>query len=206
MIVLLLVKIMNSNKKYFEIKKNNEPNKLLKEFFLLNPDISENKNAIDLGCGSGRDTIALLKKGYNVLSIDKDSVESTITKNIPENEIKRFKFIKGNFEELIFPSTDLFVSNFALSFCSFKNFDILWNKIVDSINIDGFIVGNIFGINDEWNDSKHNMTFLNRIQVLEKLSSFQIIKFFEKEFDGITTLGKQKHWHIFYFIAKKVSK
>lgn len=67
----------------------------------------------------------------------------------------------------------------------------------------GYFVGNFFGVNDEWQQSKDEMTFLNKQQVLELFSKFEIICFKEIEKDGMTGLGKMKHWHIFNVIAKK---
>ena len=49
-------------------------------------------NAIDLGCGVGRDTIFLIKNGWNVLSIDKENTEEIISSKLDNEEIKKFKF------------------------------------------------------------------------------------------------------------------
>ena len=47
------------------------------------------------------------------------------------------------------------------------------------------------------------MIFLKRENVLNLLKDFKIIKFEEIEEDGVTALGKEKHWHIYNIIAKK---
>ena len=83
---------------------------------------------------------------------------------------------------------------------------MFWKKVVTSIRTGGYIVGNIFGKKDEWNTNGTNMTFLDRKNVLDKLTEFEVLRFYEKEFDGKTMVGKTKHWHIFYFIAKKYKK
>ena len=48
------------------------------------------------------------------------------------------------------------------------------------------------------------MVFMSKEQVLELFkNSFEIIEFNEVEKDGMTGLGKMKHWHIYNVIAKK---
>ena len=47
------------------------------------------------------------------------------------------------------------------------------------------------------------MTFLKKEQVIELFEYYKIIEFKEIEKDGITGMGKLKHWHIFNVIAEK---
>ncbi len=106
------------------------------------------------------------------------------------------------FKNLSLNPCNLLVANYSLSFCDEKNFENLWNKIVNSISKNGYFVGNFFGKNDSWS-KKTNMTFFTKKEVLNLFSSFEIINFLEIEKDDKTALGKQKHWHIFDIIAKK---
>ena len=68
----------------------------------------------------------------------------------------------------------------------------------------GYFVGNFFGENDSWNETKPQMTFLTKKKVMELFKDFEIIRFKEIEKDALTGLGQMKHWHIFDVIAKKV--
>lgn len=45
---------------YYNNTNISEPHKILKKYFEMN--IETNKDAIDLGCGAGRDTVFLLNK------------------------------------------------------------------------------------------------------------------------------------------------
>ena len=57
---------------------------------------------------------------------------------------------------------------------------------------------------DAWAETKKQMVFLTKEQVLDLFKeSFEIIHFNEIEKDGKTGLGKMKHWHIYNVIAKK---
>ena len=59
-------------------------------------------------------------------------------------------------------------------------------------------------MNDAWAETKKQMVFLTKEQVLNLFKeSFEIIHFNEIEKDGKTGLGKMKHWHIYNVIAKK---
>ena len=150
----------NKNIKY-EIKKINKTkiiknikNKIIKKFIKLNV---EPGNAVELGCGAGRDTVCLIKNNWNVLAIDRESVEERIAKRLNNEELEKFRFQKQNFESLELEKSNLIVANYCLPFCNKNNFKELWNKINNSILKDGYFVGNFFGINDEWKSTKEDL-------------------------------------------------
>ena len=191
---------MSNIEKYYENTANANPNYTVKKFIELNVKPG---NAIELGCGAGRDTIYLIKNGWNVLAIDREDVSSRIQSKLNKEEVKKFKFSQQKFENIKLEKNNLVVANFSIPFCNKNNFKELWNKINNSILKDGYFVGNFFGINDEWKSTKEEMTFLTKEQVIELFKDFEIIEFKEVEKDGTTGLGKMKHWHIFNVIAKK---
>ena len=191
---------MKSIEKYYDNTTDAMPNYTVKKFIKLNV---EPGNAVELGCGAGRDTVCLIKNGWNVLAIDRENVESRIAAKLSEEELKQFKFLKQKFEYIELEKNNLVVANFSLPFCNKNNFKELWNKINNSILKDGYFVGNFFGINDEWKSTKEEMTFLTKEQEIELFKDFEIIEFKEVEKDGATGIGKMKHWHIFNVIAKR---
>ena len=192
---------MKSIEKYYDNTTDAMPNYTVKKFIKLNV---EPGNAVELGCGAGRDTVCLIKNGWNVLAIDRENVESRIAAKLSEEELKQFKFLKQKFEYIELEKNNLVVANFSLPFCNKNNFKELWNKINNSILKDGYFVGNFFVINDEWKSTKEEMTFLTKEQEIELFKDFEIIEFKEVEKDDFTGLGKLKHWHIFNVIAKKI--
>lgn len=194
---------MGNIEKYYNNTADMQPNYTIKKFIKLN---IKPGNAVELGCGAGRDTVYLIRNGWNVLAIDREDVESRILKKLKEDELKRFRFSRQSFRSLELENNNLVVANFSLPFCNKNDFKELWNKINNSIFKDGYFVGNFLGINDEWKSTKEEMTFLTKEQVIELFENFEIVEFKEIEKDETTGLGKMKHWHIFNVIAKKNSE
>ena len=122
-----------------------------------------------------------------------------------EEEVKRLRFVRENFEEMKLEENNLIFACNSLSFCKKENFQSLWTRIEKSIKINGFFVGNFFGVKDEWYKTprKDKMTFLTRDQVFDLFKNFEIIDFSEINNMAPTAIGETKRWHIFWVIAKK---
>ena len=192
---------MKSIEKYYDVTEADVPRTFVKYFIekiKCNPT-----NAIDLGCGAGNDTVYLIKNGWNVLAIDRENVESRITKRLTTNELQHFKFEQQSFEKIKLKKSKLIVANYSLPFCNKDKFEDLWNDIKLNIQKDGYFIGNFFGINDSWHMSKAEMKFLSKEQVIDLFSDFEILLFREVEEDGKTGLGKMKHWHVFHVISRR---
>lgn len=192
---------MNNWDKYHKITNNKPPRKNIIKFIDKYKDLTG--NAIDLGCGGGCDTIYLIEHNWNVLSIDSTDVENIIRNKLSYEKQDKFNFQVQKFEELHLPKCDLIISNNALPFCNKKYFYNMWKEISNSINSNGFFVGNFFGLKDEWNIHENKGTFLSKEDVTELFRDFDILEFDEIEKDRSTALGKIKHWHTFEVIARK---
>ena len=134
---------MNNMKKYYKNTENALPNIIIRKFIEMKIKPS---NAIDLGCGAGRDTIYLIKNGWNVLSIDKEDTGKFISSKLNEEEIKRFRFVRQDFENIELENNKLLITNFSISFCKKDCFNELWNKITNSILKERILCGNFFWI------------------------------------------------------------
>ena len=122
---------MKNIEKFYGNTKNALPHENIKKFIKME---TKTGDAIDLGCGAGRDTIFLIKNDWNVTAIDREDTKNIIEANLNIKELKRFKFVCQNFENIQLDKNDLIVSNFSLPFCSKNYFNDFWNKIVNSIN------------------------------------------------------------------------
>lgn len=134
---------MNNMKKYYKNTENALPNIIIRKFIEMKIKPS---NAIDLGCGAGRDTIYLIKNGWNVLSIDKEDTGKFISSKLNEEEIKRFRFVRQDFENIELEKNNLLVANFSIPFCKKDCFNELWNKITNSILKERVLCGKFFWI------------------------------------------------------------
>ena len=122
---------MGNIEKFYENNKNGMPHDNIKKFIEMN---TRNGNAIDLGCGAGRDTIFLIKNNWNVIAIDREDTKDIIEISLNAEELKKFKFVQQNFENIQLDKNDLIVSNFSIPFCNKNHFNDFWLKIVNSIN------------------------------------------------------------------------
>lgn len=189
-----------NSKKLYEVTKQMQANKNVKQIIKLNikPGL-----AVDIGCGAGRDTIELIKNKWKVIAIDKEDVSKYIKEGLTELELKNFKFIKSNFEDVILEKNNLVIANNSLAFCSKRNFERVWDNIVNSIEKDGYFVGTFFGIKDSWLQTKNKMKFYSVEEINLLFKQFNIIELNEIEKDGISAIGECKHWHIYAVIAQK---
>lgn len=121
---------MGNIEEYYKNTENALPHPMVKKIIDMN---IKPENAIDLGCGAGRDTIYLIKNGWNVLAIDKEDTKQIISSKLDNEEIKKFRFTRQNFENIKLEKTKLLVANFSIPFCKKECFNQFWNKIVDSI-------------------------------------------------------------------------
>lgn len=121
---------MESIQKYYENTENALPNPTVRKFIEMN---IKPQDAIELGCGAGRDTTFLIKNGWKVLAVDKENTKDIILGNLNEEEKMRFTFSCQNFEDIKLEKTNLLVSNFSIPFCNKKKFDGFWRIIKDSI-------------------------------------------------------------------------
>ena len=122
---------MGDIQKYYENTENALPHPMVKKFINMN---IKPKNAVDLGCGAGRDTIELLKNNWKVLSIDKEDTESIIREQLNQKESENFKFEKCFFGEMNLPKVNLIVANFSLPFSKKEFFNDIWKNITNSLS------------------------------------------------------------------------
>jgi len=162
--------------------------------------------SLDLGCGGGRDTRELLKRGWSVDALDANESALSLTAKLQTSD-SRLNLIHEHFEgaEFKIEYYDLINASASLPFCSKENLQVLWQKLLLSLKPGGIISCDFFGINDDWNDGSYSsMSFLSKSDVEELLAKLKIESLVEKEMIGPTALGASKHWHIFTCIARRI--
>jgi tellurite methyltransferase len=161
--------------------------------------------AVDLGCGTGRDTVELLQRGWRVLAIDAEA--EAIQRLLRRGDLRfgsraRLHTQIARFEDARWPEADLINSSYALPFCPPNQFSAVWDRIVASLRPGGRFSGHLFGGRDGW-ATQPDMSFQTRQDAEMLLRGLEVEHFDEVEEDGKTAVGDPKHWHLFHVVARK---
>ncbi|HEX4520022.1 MAG TPA: membrane dipeptidase [Gaiellaceae bacterium] len=157
--------------------------------------------AVDLGAGTGRDTLELLRRGWRVIAIDSQQEAIDRVVEIAGEDAERLEGRVGRFEDAEWPACELVNASFALPFTPSAAFPALWQRIVDSLVPGGRFSGQLFGDRDEW--ARTGLVVKTRAEVEELLRPFEVERFEELEEEGQTVLGNSKLWHLFHIVARK---
>lgn len=188
--------------KYYKDTAGKKANPLLQKAV---PFVSTKGTALDLGAGILQDTKYLLEEGFEkVIAVD---IESGLEDRVKELKDERVEYYASAFDEFLYPkdSYDLVTSQWSLPLSPPDTFESMFARIKDSLKKGGIFTGQFFGTNDEWNtpENAQKMTFLSKSQVEKLLGDMEVISLNEQEKDGTIASGKEKHWHVFYVIARK---
>lgn len=178
------------------------------------PGTMNHLTAIDLGCGAGRDTLELLKKGFKVYAIDSnqkalDRLESHAPQDAKLN--KKIDIRNSSFAGLdLMKMTNnapvqLLNASWSLPYAN-ANFDHAMTEVKKMLEKGGVFAGQFFGEND---DLKHEMsdTRLMKKQEMEQLfpeSQYKRILWESKEYDDKRVDGSTKHWHVWHVVVEKL--
>lgn len=159
-------------------------------------------SAVDLGCGDGTDTVELLNRGWEVVSIDAqgDSIRR-VREKIPPEAASRSTTIVSAMEDANLPRADLVFASFSLPFCRPDAFPDLWHRLRSSLYPGGRFAGELFGDRDSW-ASDPDMTFHDAGAARSLFDGLEVESFEEEEEDGEAFDG-QKHWHVFHVIPRR---
>jgi tellurite methyltransferase len=160
--------------------------------------------AVDLGCGGGRDTIEMLRRGWSVLAIDEEPQAIAALEARPGIGADGcLETRRARFDETTWPTADLVNSSFALPLCPRARFPALWRRIWSFLRPGGRFSGQLFGDRDSWMGDP-GMTHMSRAEAEALLVGLEVEMFREEEEDAVTPRGRPKHWHVFHIVARKV--
>lgn len=169
---------------------------------LMEPAAGEARLAVELGCGDGVESAALLAQGWRVLATDKQPEAIALLRaKVPPQALDRLETRVAASEELTLPACHLIYAGYSLPFTPPERFAGLWAGLISALRPGGRLVGQLFGDRDSWTVDL-NMTFQSRAQALALLAPLEVEAFREREEDGPSFTGR-KHWHIFDVIARK---
>ncbi|WIM97022.1 methyltransferase domain-containing protein [Actinoplanes oblitus] len=156
------------------------------------------RTAVDLGCGAGRETRALLEAGWRVHAYDSEpTMLSATDRTHPALTAHLLAF--EQITEL--PPADLIYAGYALPYQPRHSFDRLWTLIRAALRPAGLIAVDLFGVHDAWAGSP-NMTFLTAAEAAALATGLTTEHWHEEDEVGPAFSGP-KHWHVFELIARR---
>ena len=160
--------------------------------------------AVDLGCGAGRDTKALLSNGWCVVAVDSSEDALAYLSRPSEGwKAEQLSVHLSKMEEFDFPDADLVNAGISLPFCPPDKFSKLWKKVCKALRSGGRFSGHFFGKNDDWAVNE-KMSFFSSSELKEMFKDFELEWF--NEIEGPTPIVPAgfRHGQIFEVVARKL--
>jgi SAM-dependent methyltransferase len=159
--------------------------------------------AVDLGCGQGVDTLAMLERGWTVLATDtEDDAIARVRARIPAALAPGLRTVVSPMETVELPPVDLVWASYSLFYCDPGRFADVWARIRSSLRPGGRFAGQFLGDRDTWAPQGDRSAFpVEEVRAL--LDGLEVERFEEEDEDGEAFSGP-KHWHLFHVIARVV--
>ncbi|MEO5852595.1 MAG: bifunctional GNAT family N-acetyltransferase/class I SAM-dependent methyltransferase [Nocardioides sp.] len=157
--------------------------------------------AVDLGCGAGVETRALLDAGWRVLAVDSEpTTPARLARTLGGRESLEVRV--EEFATVRLPAADLVHSAFALPFLPRAAFPHLWGRVAGALRPGGWLAVDLVGDRDSW-AADDGVTTMSRDEVDRLLAGWEAVEIAEEELDGRTFSGTEKHWHVFHVLARR---
>jgi tellurite methyltransferase len=159
--------------------------------------------AVDLGCGAGRDSRELLRRGWDVIAVDQEQAAiETARSALSTDERQRFRGVVADLGSYVIPPCDLVVANLVLPFLAGPQYAGAWARIGQALSPGGRVAAMVFSDRDSW-AAEPGMTCPAPDQVRGFLDGFDIEHWDEVEEDRPTALGEEHHWHRIDLVARR---
>jgi len=186
---------------YYRENEGREPRALLLEVL---DSFELPGEAVDLGCGAGIDTLAMLERGWQVFATDAEdeAIQRTRGRVPPELQL-RLQTLVTPMEDVELPAANLVWASFSLFFCDTPRFADVWASIGRAIVPGGRFAGQLLGDRDTWAPDEDISAF-SEAQARALFDGWTLERFEEEENDGEACDGP-KHWHVFHVVARASS-
>jgi SAM-dependent methyltransferase len=183
---------------YYEKNEGREP----REALLRALDLVERPGrAVDLGCGSGIDTLAMLSRGWRVVAIDAEAdAIRRLRDRVPAELLERLETRVAPMEDVDLPAADLLHASFSLFLCDPERFPEVWRRVAGSVAGGGRFVGELLGDRDTWAPDD-DITAFTESEARALFDGWTLERFEVEDEDGEACDGP-KHWHVFHAVAR----
>ena len=164
--------------------------------------------AVDLGCGAGRDTLELLRRGWRVLAIDGEPEALSRLEGhegLENPALLEMRLARFEDPDLTLPPCDLVNASFSLPFCPAPVFARLWQQIRQALRPGGCFAGHLLGPRDSW-ANRDGTTAVEERDLDALCAGLQILSREDVEEDSTTERGKAKHWHVYHLVLRKPAR
>lgn len=190
---------------YFARTENRPPRRTLMHALdaFAAEDGPDERRALDLGCGSGRDTLEILRRGWRVVAIDRqpDALTRLVARTPPEMAA-RLETRAASLQDVALPSADLVNASFVLFTLAPDDFGRVWRRMRAALRPGGRLACQLLGPRDSWVAAGRVMGH-DRGTVLELSVGLGVELLLEEENDGETPRGGRKHWHVWHVVARR---
>ncbi|WP_220040634.1 class I SAM-dependent methyltransferase [Streptomyces tateyamensis] len=187
---------------YNDAQQTREVRPLLREALAL-AGPGAGRTAIDLGCGLGRETDALLRAGYLVHAVDMapDTAEKVRAHTRAEDQQRLtvhavpFGLVRA------LPHAHLVYAGYSLPYADPAELPRLWALVRRTLRPGGWLAVNLFGEHDSYRGQQPG-SYLTGRQIEELFDGLEVVRLDEQDADGDSFRGP-KHWHLFDVIARR---
>lgn len=157
--------------------------------------------AIDLGCGAGNESLALLERGWRVHAVDAEPKAIEILRaRVPERLTGRLTTDVAHFHEADLPEAVLVFASLSLPFAAGRIQEAV-ESAKAAVGAGGWFVGVFFGHEDTW-ATEDDVATVSADDIERMLDGLELEHIEEAEFDGPSGAGR-KHWHWYVVSAHR---
>ncbi len=158
--------------------------------------------AVDLGCGSGTDSLELLKRGWVVHAVDSSVDGLELLRSTTAADLRGRLHTHGrSYEQFEFPPCDLIWAGYSLPFCEPQAWPTFWQRALEALRPEGRIAGDLFGINHAFG-SEGGVIVMNESDARALFTGW-VVEAFDVEDGYRPSGGAITRWHAFGFAARK---
>jgi len=156
--------------------------------------------ALDLGCGSGVETRALVAAGWHVTAVDSDATfRARLVDLLSDGSLTG---VVGDLRSVALPPAALVHSSLTLPFVPPADFAAVWTRVRAALLPGGWLGVDLFGPRDEWHGAA-GLSFHDRAGLEALVEGLDDLRIEEREWDGPSHGGPDKHWHVVQVVARQ---